>query len=138
MLGKAGAIIPTWPVRDHVDKGWSPEDGLRVYPAGNSQFTLYEDDGTSLGYRKGEFARTLLSCEADGKRVKLTVGGRQGKYAGMPATRDFTASVRLTAKPQTVSLDGAAVSEFGWDAAASVATVKIPGCGEKARVLSLE
>jgi len=138
LLVKAGAIIPTWPVRDHVDKGWSPEVGLRVYPAGNSQFTLYEDDGTSLGYRKGEFARTLLSCEADGKHVKLTVGGRQGKYAGMPATRDFTAAIRLTGKPQTVLLDGSAVNEVGWAETNQTLTVKIPGCGEKARVLTLE
>lgn len=138
LLVKAGAIIPTWPPCDHVEMGWSPEVGLLVYPAASSAFTLYEDDGTSLGYRRGEYAQTRLTCETAGKKVTLTVGGRQGKYAGMPAARDFTASVRLPAKPAAVALDGAAVSEFGWDDAARVATVRITACGDKPRVLTLE
>jgi alpha-glucosidase (family GH31 glycosyl hydrolase) len=138
LLVKAGAIIPTWPPVTHVEKGWSPEVGLLVYPAASSAFTLYEDDGTSLGYRKGEFAQTRLTCETAGKKVTLTIGPRQGKYAGMPAARDFTASIRLPAKPAAVALDGAAVAEFGWDAATQVATVKIPACGAKPRVLTLE
>ena len=138
LLVKAGAIIPTWPPCDHVEKGWSPEVGLLVYPAASSAFTLYEDDGTSLGYRTGAYAQTRLTCETAGKKVTLTVGGRKGKYAGMPASRDFTASVRLPAKPAAVALDCAAVAEFGWDESTKVATVKIPACGEKPRVLTLE
>jgi len=138
LLVKSGAIIPTWPPLSHVEKGWSPEVGLLVYPAVSSAFTLYEDDGTSLGCRKGEFAQTRLTCETVGKRVKLTIGGRQGKFAGMPATRDFTASIRFPARPQTVALDGTAVADFAWDNATQVATVVLPACGAKARVLTLE
>ena len=138
LLVKSGAIIPTWPPLSHVEKGWSSEVGLLVYPAASSAFTLYEDDGTSLGYRTGEFAQTRLACETSGRTVKLTVGARQGKFAGMPASREFTASVRLPARPQAVTLDGAAVTGFGWDEAAKGATVTIPGCGAKARVLTLE
>ena len=138
LMVKSGAIIPTWPALSHVEKGWSPEVGLLVYPATNGSFTLYEDDGTSLGYRTGAFAQTRLTCETAGKKVTLTVGARTGKFAGMPATRDFTASLHLPTRPQTVTLDGAAVTEFGWDAATQVATVKLPACGEKPRVLTLE
>ena len=138
LLVKAGAIIPTWPPYDHVEKGWSPDVGLLVYPTASSGFTLYEDDGTSLGYRKGEFARTRLTCETVGKVVRLTIGGRQGKYTGMPATRDFTAFVHLPARPQSVVLDGVAITDFEWDGAANVASIKIPACGAKPRVLSIE
>ena len=138
LLVKSGAIIPTWPPLTHVEKGWSPEIGLLVYPAASSSFTLYEDDGTSFGYRKGEFAKTRLACETIGKSVHLAVGGRQGKYAGMPAARDFTASVRLPAKPGAVALDGIAVTDFAWDDTSKIATVRIPACGEKPRVLALE
>lgn len=138
LMVKDGALIPAWPPLSHVEKGWSSEVGLLVYPAASSGFTLYEDDGTSLGYRTGEFAQTRLTCETAGKKVTLTIGSRKGTYAGMPAARDFTASVRLAARPQTVSLDGAAVSDFGWDAVAQVATVRIPACGAKPRVLTLD
>ena len=137
LMVKSGAIIPTWPPCDHLEKGWSPEVGLLVYPAARSSFTLYEDDGQSLAYRKGQFARTLLICETAGKTVKLTIGVREGSYAGMPAARDFTASIHLPARPQTVKLDAAPVADYQWDAAASTATIKIPACGKTPRVLTI-
>ena len=138
LLIKGGAIIPTWPVYDHVAKGWSPEVGLLVYPASSSTFTLHEDDGVSLGYRKGQFARTRLACETNGKTVKLTIGPREGQYSGMPATRDFTATVRMPARPHSITLDGVAVNDSQWDDKASTVTVKIPACGKPARVVVLE
>jgi alpha-glucosidase (family GH31 glycosyl hydrolase) len=137
LLVRSGAIIPTWPACQHVEKGWAPEVGLLVYPAGHSTFTLYEDDGKTLGYRKGEFAQTRLACETAGKTVKLTIGGREGRYAGMPATRDFTATIHLPARPQTVTLDGAAVTDYQWDDAVSAATIRIPACGKAPRTLTL-
>ncbi len=135
LLVKSGAIIPTWPPCDHVGKGWSPEVGLLVYPAASSAFTLYEDDGASLAYRKGKFARTRLTCETTGKTTKLTIGGREGSYAGMPATRDFTATIHLPARPKTVTLDAVAVTDWQWSDETSVATIKIPACGNGPRVL---
>ncbi len=134
---KSGAIIPTWPLKNHVEKGWSPEIGLLVYPAERSSFTLYEDDGASLGYRKGQFARTLLSCETSGKTVKLSIGGREGSYAGMPETRDFTATIQMPARPGRVSLDGTAVTDYEWNDATSTATVRFPACGKTPKVLIL-
>ncbi len=133
VLVKSGAIIPTWPIYDHVEKGWSPEVGLLVYPAAQSSFVLYEDDGTSLGYRKGQFTRTRLTCETVGNVVTLTIGGQEGSFEGMPAARNFTATIRLKVKPKAVSLDGAAVTDFTWDDANSTATVKIPACGKTPR-----
>lgn len=138
LMVKSGAILPTWPPCDHVEKGWSPEVGLLVYPSVRSSFTLYEDDGESLACRKGQFARTLLSCQTAEKTVTLTIGVREGAYAGMPATRDFTATVHLPARPRTVKLDGAPVSDFQWNEAASAAIVKIPVCGNAPRVLTIE
>lgn len=132
---KSGAIIPTWPVCDHVDKGWSSEVGLLVYPAARSEFTLHEDDGVGLGYRKGEYARTRLVCETNGKAVTLTIGGRDGNYADMPTTRNFTATVHLPARPEAITLDGVAVTDYEWNGSASVATIKIPACGKTPKVL---
>lgn len=137
LLVKAGAIIPTWPQCDHIEKGWSPEVGLLVYPAQSSTFTLYEDDGTTLEHLDGKFAETLLFCETIDTGVRLTIGGRKGSYSGMPAARNFTASMRLPAQPASITLDGVAVTESTWDAASNVATVKIPECGKEPRTLLL-
>ena len=138
LLVKAGAIIPTWPPKSHVDKGWNEEVGLLVYPGAPGAFTLYEDDGVSLGYRTGKSARTRLTCETRGKAVTLTVGGREGRYDGMPAARDFTATLRLAARPLAVTLDGAPVTNAVWDAAAGTLTAALPACGAKPRVLVCE
>ena len=88
--------------------------------------------------RKGEFARTPLTCETAGKTVTLTIGGREGRYAGMPATRDFAATIHLPARPQTVTLDGAAVADSQWSETVSAATIKIPACGKAPRILVCE
>ncbi|MFA7172219.1 MAG: TIM-barrel domain-containing protein [Kiritimatiellia bacterium] len=138
LLVKAGAIIPTWPLLSHIEKGWSPEVGLLVYPTTeSSSFSLYEDDGKSLDCRKGKFAQTLLTCETVEQGVKLTIGGRTGSYSGMPTTRDFTASIHLPARPKSITLDGAVVTDSTWDTAAGVAEVKISACGKAPRVLML-
>lgn len=138
LLVKAGAIIPAWPFQSHVTKGWNETVGLLVYPDAPGAFTLYEDDGVSLGYRSGQCARTRLTCGRDGGKITLTVGGREGRYAGMPAARDFTATLHLAAQPRKVTLDGAPVTDAVWDAVARTLTASMPACGAKPRVLVCE
>ena len=138
LMVKSGAILPTWPVCDHVEKGWSPEVCLLIYPSPQSRFTLYEDDGQSLGYRKGQFARTPLSCKTEGTTITLTVGPRDGKYAGMPTTREFTAIVHLPHRPKTVKLDGEPLTDCPWNERESTLTVKIPTCGAAPRIVTID
>jgi alpha-glucosidase len=138
LMVKSGAILPTWPAYDHVEKGWSPQVSLLVYPSAQSSFTLYEDDGQSLGYRKGQFACTPLICKTEGSTITLTIGPRDGKYAGMPATRHFTATIHLPHRPKTVKLDGAPLADCPWDKEGSVLTVPVPGCGAAPRVVTIE
>ncbi|MDD4018928.1 MAG: hypothetical protein PHV28_13410 [Kiritimatiellae bacterium] len=56
----------------------------------------------------------------------------------MPAARGFTATVRLAARPQAVTLDGAPVTNAVWDASAGTLTAALPACGAKPRVLVCE
>ena len=51
------------------------------------QLRLYEDDGVSYGYEKGEFARIPLRYDA--AKGTLTIGARTGSYPGMPEERTF-------------------------------------------------
>ena len=119
-------------------KGWSPDVALLVYPAPSSDYTLYEDDGESLAYRKGAFALTHLTCETVAKTVKLKIGGRRGGYADMPATRNFTATIYLPARPHTVTRDSKPVTDYQWSDAACAATIKIPACGKTPTVVTLQ
>ena len=50
---RAGGIIPVDPVRQYTGEIVSQPTTIRIYTGANGQFTLYEDDGTSLEYLKG-------------------------------------------------------------------------------------
>ena len=84
---KAGAIIPTWPLKQYIEKGWNEEVVFEAWPSADGKAELYEDDGISLKYRTGEFALTPLTLERTGTGAKFTVGARKGSFKGMPEKR---------------------------------------------------
>lgn len=86
---KAGAILPLWPLMDYVGQKPVTSLDLHVFPDGDSQFTLYEDDGLSLGYEKGEVAVTKILCRVEGGSGVLTIEPRTGKFTGMPERRRY-------------------------------------------------
>jgi alpha-D-xyloside xylohydrolase len=47
---------------------------LRIYPGADGEFTLYDDDGKSLGYRDGSDAQTVwIRLRWDDAARKLTI-----------------------------------------------------------------
>lgn len=112
---RAGAIIPVWPDMDYV--GQKPLDtiGLHVYPYGESAFTLYEDDGVSMGYRNGETALTRITCAVEDGWTIVTIGAREGRYAAMPENRFFELCIHAQEAPKEVWLNGRRLrSEEEW------------------------
>lgn len=97
---KAGAIVPMWPVRQHLEKGWNERVFLHVYLGADGSFDWYEDDGDSLGYLKGECAVAKLKLRG----TTLTIGARQGAFKGMPAAHDVTVVWHEGAKSWTTEL----------------------------------
>ncbi len=98
MFVRAGAIIPTQsPVQSTMDK---PEEPLilDIWPFGESTGTLYEDDGASLAYQRGEYRRTSFRCVGDAESVALTISSPEGSY--VPAKR--TPLVRLHGLPNGI------------------------------------
>jgi alpha-D-xyloside xylohydrolase len=77
----AGARLPAHPheQEDLIE--------LRVYTGADGDFTLYEDDGITYAYEKGQFATITLHWN-EGTRT-LTLGERKGAYPGMRRTRRF-------------------------------------------------
>ncbi|MBT3288888.1 MAG: glycoside hydrolase family 31 protein [Victivallales bacterium] len=103
---KAGAIIPQWPPMLHV--GHRPVDTLtlEIFPGGDTQFTLYEDDGDTLAHLDGAVAVTQITCRLTEDAVELTISPRTGAYEGMPENRSFTCQLHLSAAPQALSVNG--------------------------------
>jgi alpha-D-xyloside xylohydrolase len=84
---RAGSIVPTGPDVQHTGENLAGPLTIFVYTGANGAFDLYEDDGVSYGYQRGEFARIPLRYdEASGA---LTIGARSGSYPGMATTREI-------------------------------------------------
>ncbi|MGV7207264.1 TIM-barrel domain-containing protein [Oxalobacteraceae bacterium A2-2] len=87
LLVRAGAIVPLGPVMQYVDEQPDAPLTLQVYTGADGQASLYEDDGVSNAYLKGEASRIPFRYqEASGT---LTIGARSGAYRGMPERRVF-------------------------------------------------
>jgi len=87
MFVRAGSILPLGPEMQYVgEKAWDDLE-IRVYPGADGTFTLYEDEGDSYNYERGQF--TEIPFTWDDRARRLTIGSRQGSYEGMLATRQF-------------------------------------------------
>ena len=135
---KAGAIVPTWPQKQHLDKGWNDKVIVKVWPTADGEFTLHEDDGISLDYRKsGRSAKTKLSVKKSGDGIVFTVGKRRGAYTGMPQARAFDVEFHLDKPPASVMLGNKDV-EGVWNAAENTFIVSMGDVGVNGASLFLK
>ncbi len=104
---RSGAIIPMAPVMQYTRE--KPVDPLTIhyYPANSlSQYKLYEDDGESRGYEKGESAITAIEAEQKGKTISVRLAAPEGSYAGMPETRAYEIVIHHATGEGTVTATG--------------------------------
>jgi alpha-D-xyloside xylohydrolase len=81
----AGSIMPLGPEVEWTGENPQGPLTIHVFPGANGAFTLYEDEGSDMGYTRGEFARIPLSW--DDKARRLTIGRRDGSFPGMAKAR---------------------------------------------------
>jgi alpha-glucosidase (family GH31 glycosyl hydrolase) len=99
------------PVRQYVDEPVEGPLTLVVYPGADGTSSVYEDDGRSFDYRKGQFMRIAVAWRDEGRRLTLTLA--PGSRMLPPGTRNIevviagqTAGkpVRFNGKPVEVRL----------------------------------
>ncbi|MCS7112560.1 MAG: glycoside hydrolase family 31 protein [Nitrososphaerota archaeon] len=84
---KAGSIVPMAPLLKYTkEKPWDPIE-IRIYRGTDAVFTLYEDDGETYSYEKGEYSLTPIRWFEDDGR--LVIDEREGSYPGMLRERLF-------------------------------------------------
>lgn len=128
---REGAIIPTQPDVEYL--GARPFDRviLKVYPHGDSAYTMLDDDGESYEYENGGIASTLFeSHERDGG-VDVVVNPVQGSFKGMPSEREYSFRIQRDSRPASVSLNGAAVQDWTYEDGMVCLSAGKVGVGEK-------
>jgi len=99
-------VLPLGNVRQSTDEPLT-ELTVRVYPAGESSFTLSEDAGDGYGFEQGEVVRTRVTATQSGEGVRVVVSAREGSFS--PAAREVVLEVYVSQQPQKVTLDGQSV-----------------------------
>jgi alpha-glucosidase (family GH31 glycosyl hydrolase) len=65
---RAGSILPLGPVKQYVHQESNEPLTISIYPGADGSFLLYEDDGKSFNYRRGEWMGLQMSW-ADSQRL---------------------------------------------------------------------
>jgi alpha-D-xyloside xylohydrolase len=84
---RTGSIVPVGPDIQYTSEKPGASITLFVFTGADGSFDLYEDDGESYAYEKGEFTRIPLRYDA--AKDTLTIGARSGSYTGMTDEREF-------------------------------------------------
>lgn len=84
---RAGSILPMGPEIEYATQNPGGAIELRIYRGANGTFNLYEDEGDSYNYEKGQ--HSIIPIRWDEASGTLTIGAREGSFPGMIAKRAF-------------------------------------------------
>ncbi len=122
---RAGAIVPMQPVIQATNETPSGPLELRVYPGENCRGSLYQDDGHTYGYEKGEFLRVAYSCQAAAKGIG--VSSHVEKNGLKPWWNTTEVKVYgLAASPKEVRLGDQTVTEWYYDGESHSVSFSVP------------
>ena len=99
---RAGAILPLGPVKQYAEERVDQPLSVSIYPGSDGSFLLYEDDGKTFDYRKGEWMGTQMDWN-DARRV-LTLRLAEGSRMLPPGRRRI--QVKLEETVRATEFDG--------------------------------
>ncbi len=111
MFLREGAILPTIEPMQYMDEKPATKLFLDIFPASQSIYRFYEDDGESFAYEKGIYRLTEFTCEKTSDSLIFIKNRIQDQYS--PAKRSLVLQFRNEEKkPACVLLDDKALEEI--------------------------
>jgi alpha-glucosidase/alpha-D-xyloside xylohydrolase len=101
---RAGAILPLGPVKEYTEQPVGAPLTLQIYPGSDGQFLLYEDDGKSLDYRRGEWTGVRVEWRDGERRLRLRLA--EGAKLRPPLRRPIEVRVVGTQRTANVVFEG--------------------------------
>ncbi len=99
---RSGSILPFGPVKQYSEERVDEPISIVIYPGADASFLLYEDDGVSFDYRRGEWMGVQMGWEELRRvfRMRLAPGSKMLS----PVKRHF--EVKLQGALRPVIFDG--------------------------------
>jgi len=98
----AGSILPLGPIKQYTTERIDQPLSVSIYPGSDGSFLLYEDDGTSFNYRKGEWMGIQMAWNDSQRCLALDLAA--GSRMLPPVRRNIEIKLRQSIK--TVMFDG--------------------------------
>jgi alpha-glucosidase len=126
---RSGAIIPMQPVVQSTGEKPNGPLKLRVYPGEECAGSLYEDDGHTFAYQKGEFLRVNYSCQAS--TASIRVAGNTEKLAFPPWWDTTEVTIfGAAAEPKEVRVRDKVIQDWRYDSRSHAVILAVPGAAD--------
>ena len=122
---RAGAIVPMQPVVQSTNEKPDGPLELRVYMGDDCHGSLYEDDGLTFAYKKGEYLRINFACDVSLHDMTVTSSVVKNGY------KPWWNSTQLEiygagAAPKEIRIGDSLIHDWRFDAPAHCITLVVP------------
>ena len=108
LFARGGSFIFRQPAIQHTGEMPGQPLIVEVYAGDRGESSLYEDDGLSFEYEKGQRVVRTFSQERTGSRVQVTVSAPDGSWR--PQERQLRLAIQVAAPPGRVAVNGTSVT----------------------------
>lgn len=124
LLVRGGSLLPLGPVLQHIPDDHRFDDlELHCYPPYPAATVIYDDDGRTRAYQRGEHWETPVRAAPLGAGLQVTIAASQGRPPADAAPRRVTVVAHRAAAPATVRVNGVEAPGWAYDAAAQTVRV---------------
>ena len=104
VFAKAGGIVPLAAEQAWSETGNPAVFDLNLFAGANNQFTLYEDDGETVGYQQERYALTKITQTWNDQQLDITIGSAKGITDAIPQMRRWRAAVFGITSPDELTV----------------------------------
>lgn len=122
---RAGAVIPMQPVVQHTGEKPDGPLALRVYSGERCEGSLYQDDGHTFAYQRGQFLRVHYSCQVSAASIVVTSSTETNAYAPWWTSTNVTV-LGAADRPKAVRLRNQVTNRWTYDAQTRSVTLTVP------------
>ena len=121
---RAGAIIPMQPVVQYTDEKPNGALKLSVFSGDRCAGSLYQDDGHTFAYERGQFLRIHYSCQISAGSIVVQSSTERNAFAPWWNSTDVT--VFGSARPKEVRLRNQATDHWTYDGQIHAVSLHVP------------